>query len=187
MKDIKIIFIHGNGDSTSDDVWFPWLKHELEALGLTVIAEQFPDAPLAREKYWIPFLQNICKADENSILIGHSSGALAAMRFSEKNKILGSILVGAMHSDLGIESEKISGYYSRPWDWEAIKNNQQWIIQFASTDDPWIPIKEPRFISKQLNTTYYEFNNQGHFGGDCDKTTFPELVAALTKKLDQYK
>lgn len=183
MKNIKIILLHGNGNCTPNDNWFPYVKSEMKELGLTVIARQFPDADLAREKYWIPFLKNELKADQNSILIGHSSGAVAAMRFAETNKILGSILVGAMHTDLGYEKEKISGYYERDWNWQAIKSNQQWIVLFASTDDPWIPIEEPRFIQRQLNTEYYEFTDQGHFGGDYHKPMFPELVSALKKKI----
>lgn len=178
-----IILIHGNGDSTPHDNWLPYVKSELEQLGLNVVARQFPDAPLARERYWIPFLKDVLKADENTIIVGHSSGALAALRFAENYKIYGSVLVGAMHTDLGIETERLSGYYSHPWNWQAIKNNQQWIVQFASSDDPWIPIDEPRFIHKQLNTEYYEFSDQGHFGGDYHKPEFPELVAALKKKL----
>ncbi|MDR3646347.1 MAG: alpha/beta hydrolase [Candidatus Babeliales bacterium] len=179
MKNIKVIFIHGNGGSTPDGVWFPYVKKELENLGIKVIARQFPDADLAREIYWLPFLKEL-KADENTILIGHSSGALAAMRYAEKNQIYGSILVGAMHTDLGYETEIISGYYNRPFDWKRIKSNQNWIIQFASTDDPFIPIHEPRFIKDKLNTEYYEFNNQGHFN---DQVKFPELLEALKKKI----
>ena len=180
---IKIIFLHGNGNSTPQDNWFPYAKAALERLGFTVIARQFPDADLARALYWLPFLKNELKTDENSVLVGHSSGAVAAMRFAEKNKLLGSVLVGAMHTDLGIEKEKLSGYFDTPWNWQAIKNNQQWIIQFASTDDPWIPIEEPRFIRQKLNSKYYEFTNQGHFGGDYYKQTFPELVAVINEKL----
>lgn len=183
MKNMKVILIHGNGNSTPNDNWLPYVKTELEKLGIKVIAKQFPDANLAREIFWIPFLKNELKADENTIIIGHSSGALAAMRFAEKNRLLGSIIVGAMHTDLGIENEILSGYFNRPWDWESIKNNQKWVIQFASTNDPWIPIEEPRFIHKKLNTEYYEFNNQGHFGGDYYKHEFPELIKALIHKL----
>lgn len=182
-KKIKIIFIHGNGNNTPNDNWFPYLKTELEKLQLTVIARQFPDAYLARASYWLPFLKNELKADEHTIIVGHSSGALAAMRFAEQNKLLGSILIGAMHTDLEIETERISGYFDTPWDWHAIKNNQQWIAQFASTDDPWIPIKEQRFVNEQLNSDYYEFTNQGHFGGDYYKKEFPELVAVIKEKL----
>lgn len=184
MINPKIIVIHGNGYSTPNDNWIPFVKAQLEAAGYIVITPQFPDAPHAREKYWIPFLKDTLNADEDTILIGHSSGALAALRFAEKNKIYGSVLIAAMHTDLGIESERVSGYYNRRWDWETIKNNQQWILQFASKDDPWIPIAEPRHIHKQLSTEYYEFANQGHFGGDYHKPTFPELVDAVKAKLN---
>lgn len=184
---IKIIFIHGNGNSTPYDNWIPYAKAALEELGYTVVARQFPDTYLASASSWLPFLKNELKTDENTILVGHSSGALAAMRYAEQNKILGSVLVAAMHTDLGIETEKKSGYFDTPWNWNAIKKNQQWIIQFASADDPWIPIYEARFVHKMLSSEYHEFTNQGHFGGDYAKQTFPELVTAIAQKLDKYK
>lgn len=180
---INVIIIHGNGNSTPNDNWIPYCKRELEKKGISCLTPQFPDAPLARSAYWLPFLAHELKADESTILIGHSSGALAAMRFAEKNKILGSILIGAMHTDLGIESEQLSGYFDTPWNWKAVKENQQWIIQFASTDDPWIPIQEPRFVHHNLESEYYEYTDKGHFGGDYYKPDFPELVDVLLKKL----
>lgn len=82
----KIIFIPGNGGSTTHDNWFPSVKKELEAHGLSVVAAPFPDPELARESIWIPYLLNELKVDRNSILVGHSSGAIAAMRFAENNQ-----------------------------------------------------------------------------------------------------
>jgi len=38
--------------------------------------------------YWLPFLKDELKADEYSILIGHSSGSIAALRFAEENNIV---------------------------------------------------------------------------------------------------
>ncbi len=105
------------------------------------------------------------------------------MRYAETHTILGSVLVGTYYTDLGKEDEKESGYFDTPWNWQAIKENQQWIIQFASTDDPYIPIEEARFIRDQLQTEYYEFADQGHFGEDKKKTEFPELVEAVKAKL----
>lgn len=175
----KIILIHGNGGSTVNDNWFPYVKNELEKLGLIVIAKTFPDNKLARQEYWLPFLKDELKADENTIIIGHSSGAVAAMRFAEINKIYGSILIGACYTDLGDEDEKKSGYYNKPWDWEKIKNNQNWISQFASTDDPYIPIEEARFIHENLNTDYHEFTDQGHFSWAENKKEFPELIQII--------
>lgn len=183
MEKYKVILIHGNGGGTSNDNWIPYLKKELEKVGVTAIAEEFPDNRLAREVYWLPFIKDHLKADEHTIIVGHSSGAVAAMRFAENSKLLGSILIGACYTDLGLESEKVSGYYDRPWDWNAIKRNQKWIVLFASSDDPWIPIEEPRHIHENLQTEYYEYHDQGHFGGDYFKGEFPEVLSIIKQKL----
>lgn len=184
---MKVIFIPGNGGGGPNDNWFPYLKKELEKLDVEVVASEFPDSYLARESYWVPFLRDNLKADEQSILVGHSSGAIAAMRLAETDKLLGSVLVGAYHTDLGMSTEKESGYFNRLWNWEPIVKNQQWIIQFASINDPWIPIEEARFVHKKLNTEYHEFMDQGHFGGDYNKPTFPELFEALKLKIEEQR
>ena len=183
FKLIRAILIHGNGNSKPTDNWLPYLKKELEKLEIEVNAPQFPDTELARSSYWLPFLQNELKPDSNTIIVGHSSGAIAAMRYAETHQILGSVLVGAYYTDLGIEAEKLSGYFDSPWKWENIKKNQKWIIQFASVNDPWIPIKEAVVVRDCLQTDYYESPDQGHFGGDYYKETFPELLESIKKKI----
>lgn len=174
-----IIFLHGNDGSQMEGYWFPYAAHVFRQMGLEVVAKDFPDARLARKSIWLPFLQNECHADEHSILIGHSSGAIAAMRFAEEHEIFGSVLVGAYHTDTGDENERLSGYFDDPWDFEAIRKNQRWIIQFASVDDPFFPVEEPRFVHEQLHTEYHEYTDRGHFFSP----EFPELVEAVKAKL----
>ncbi len=94
QKNLKIILLHGNGGSTVEDNWFPYAKTEFEKLGLEVISKTFPDNKLARSEYWLPFLRDELKADEKTILVGSSTGAVAAMRFAEANKIYGSVING---------------------------------------------------------------------------------------------
>jgi len=183
----KVIFIPGNGGGSPKDNWFPSVKNTLEAAGITVIAEEFPDNDLARMPFWVPFLMNELKADKNTILVGHSSGAIAAMRVAEQRPILGSVLVGAYHTHLDLEKEKLSGYFDTPWNWGKIRQNQQWIILFASQDDKWIPIQEARYLHEQLNCEYHEYTNEGHFGGDYDKLTFPELSHAILRQLGKIE
>lgn len=178
---IKIVFVPGNGGATTQDNWFPSVKKSLEEAGFLVISSPFPDPNLARASYWIPFLHETLKVDHHTILVGHSSGSLAALRYSEQYPIQGSVLVGAYYTDLGIEKEKQSGYFNLPWDWQSIGQNQRWTVLFSSQDDPWIPIDQPRYIHKELNCEYHEFKNQGHFGGDYYKAEFPELVLAILR------
>ncbi len=51
-----------------------------------------------------------------------------AMRYAETHRILGSALRRGYYTDLGIEAERLSGYFDTPWNWEAIKQNQRWIM-----------------------------------------------------------
>lgn len=176
---VKAILIHGNGGCTLQDMWWPSVTTELEKLGITVVSKNFPDSQIARAKYWLPFIKEL-GADKQTIIIGHSSGAVAAMRYSENNKILGSVLIAGYHSDLDDATEKESGYFDKPWEWEKIKNNQQWIIQFNSTDDPYIPIDEARLVNEKLGSDYTEYTDKGHF---MNQTDFPELIEAVKKKL----
>ena len=119
------------------------------------------------------------KCDENTIIVGHSSGAVAAMRYAEKYKVKGLVLVAAYHTDLGKDYEKISGYFRRPWEWSTIKENCDFIIQFASTDDPFVPFEEQQYVADNLKSDLRKFEDQGHFLG----IMFPELVTVVKENV----
>ena len=172
------MIIPGNGNTDISENWFLYVKQSLEAMGLHVIAKNMPDPVLARKSFWIPFIEKELGTTD-AILIGHSSGAVAILRYLENHRAKGAILVGACHTDLGDENERLSGYFSDPWQWKKIKRNADWIVQFASIDDPYIPIEEARHIHDELNTEYHEYADQGHFGGDVHKTEFPEIIQMI--------
>ena len=179
----KVIFIHGNGAMNWSFAWTPWLKKELEKLGITLVFETFPDSVLARKDYWLPFLKDYLHADEHTLIIGWSSGAVAAMRYAEENKIFGSILVSPCYTDLGLETEKISGYYDTPWNWEQIKENQKHICLVYSKNDEFIPLEEFEFIKEKLNPEKtYAFENKGHF---INEKTLPEIVEYVKCLINQ--
>lgn len=175
----KVVIIHGNGGCTHKIHWYPWLKAELEKQDIKVLAPTMPDNVEAKASVWLPYMRDVLLCDKNTIIVGHSLGAVAAMRYAENYKLFGSVLVGACYTDLGYASEKLAGYYDAPWQWDTIQKNQQFISLIASSDDPFIPIVEPRHIKKSLNCEYFEYKNQGHF---MDKT-IPGVVELIVEKL----
>jgi asparaginyl-tRNA synthetase len=58
-------------------------------------------------KYWFPYFEDELNISENDIVVGHSSGALAIMKYAETHKLGGSVLVGTYYTDLGYEDEKV--------------------------------------------------------------------------------
>jgi len=176
QTNLTVVFIPGNGGGDTRSGFFPFIQQKIEERGIRVISPGvYPDAMIGRESVWIPYLESL-GTNENTILIGHSTGAIAAMRYAENHRIFGSVLISTYHSDLGLQTEKDAEYFDTPWNWDAMKENQKFIIQFFSTDDPHIPIAESRFVHEQLGSDYYELDGQGHF---YSQTEFPELVEAL--------
>lgn len=180
-----IVIIPGNGNSHIDtDNWYAWVRDELQKSGFPVVATDMPDPVEARMKFWLPYITNHLITDHNSIVIGHSSGAVATLRYLEHQHVLGAVLVGCNYTDLGYEDEKASGWYDAPWEWGTIKSNANWIVQFHSDNDPFITLAEPQFIQKQLDSDLRIIPNRGHFMTDHNpiNTSFPELVALIKSK-----
>ena len=88
------------------DHWYPWLKEQLESQGFQVT---IPDLPTIRTD--LPDLSQMLssvdkemKIDEKTTIIGHSIGALLAMRIAEKHIYDKMILVaGWDFNDLTLE------------------------------------------------------------------------------------
>lgn len=182
VKCSKFIILPGNGCSKVEESnWYWDVAQELRKLKFEVVLKDMPDPNLAREKIWIPFIEGKMKCDENSIIIGHSSGAEAAMRYTETHKVLGLILISACYTDLGSEYEKMSGYYDREWKWDKIKENTQFIIQLHSKNDNLVPIEEGDYVAKNLNSKYYVFDQLGHFLF----FEFPQLIKIIKEELSE--
>ena len=169
----RFIYIHGNDTEHWTFGWATWLKEELDKLGYESFFETMPDSILARSQYWLPFLKEQARAGENDVIIGWSSGAVAAMRYAEENRIKGSILVSPCYTDLDDELEKQSGYYDKPWNWQVIKNNQENIALFYGDDDPYIAQGEFELIGKELDADIHKIHSGGHF---IDQQRFIELL-----------
>jgi predicted alpha/beta hydrolase family esterase len=169
----RFVFVHGNQTTHWSGAWAGWLKTELEKLGFETFFETMPDSIIARAEYWLPFLKEHVQVGEHDVIIGWSSGAVAAMRYAENTKIQGSILVSPCYTDTGDDLEKQSGYYDKPWQWNNIKANQQKITLIWGDDDPYISQSEFTYIADQLQPTQIKVVEGKHF---IEQDQFPELL-----------
>jgi len=112
----RIILIPGNGnDQVETSMWYPSavealanakdLKTGQHLFGGGSVLRTFPDPYDAHEDIWIRFMENDIEINESDVVIGHSSGAAAILRFIESRKVKGAVLVSAYHTDLGDISE----------------------------------------------------------------------------------
>jgi len=180
----RCVIAPGNGCTPIADAnWYAWLADELKAGELfdEVVCKDFPDPLNAKRSKWLPFMRDKLCVGPDTVLVGHSSGAVAAMRFAEEQVVGGLVLVSACHSDLGDEGERASGYYppgGGDWRWADIRKNAGWIIQFHSTDDHLVPVTEGRVVSKELQSEYHELQGHSHFF-----EPFREILEAIRSKM----
>lgn len=187
-----VIICPGNGCSNiRQSNWYGRLFEELERCKIPCVCENFPDPLHARRDRWVPFIQSLAEkhaADhpENLILIGHSSGAQASLRYAERNKLHGCVLVSATYTDLGDAHERASGYYpqissdgteTNSYEFDKMRENCPRWVQFHSNDDPFIPLGEAEKIRDGLKLKEDEYNmlpGRSHF---FDYS--PELLEAI--------
>eukprot|EP01062_Namystynia_karyoxenos_P079740 TRINITY_DN8468_c0_g1_i1.p2 TRINITY_DN8468_c0_g1~~TRINITY_DN8468_c0_g1_i1.p2 ORF type:complete len:216 (+),score=78.60 TRINITY_DN8468_c0_g1_i1:82-648(+) len=180
---LTIVLAPGNGcgDSLADCMWYPWIRDELEKRfgdKIRFVLKAFPDPLYARESIWLPFLDE--QGAAGGVVIGHSSGAAAAMRYAERTQVAGIALCAAYTSDLGDEVERMSGYFSRDWDWAKMKANAGFVEQFHSANDHLVPLSEGEKVAEGLGIELHRCS-AGHFQED----EFPELLEALVPRIEQ--
>lgn len=140
----SVVIVPGNGQGCAAANFYPTLKRHLEAAGHCVALSEMPDPDTAREAVWLPFITGTLGAGPGTVLVGHSSGAVAGLRLAESTRLAALVLVSVTPTDLGDANERASGYYSRPWQWARIRANVPSIVMFSSTDDPFIPLELQR-------------------------------------------
>lgn len=174
----SVIICPGNGcNNIRESNWYGQLYDQLAEKGIRAHCENFPDPLHARRDRWVPFIRSLAEKEEHPedvILVGHSSGAQAALRYAELYEVHACVLVSATYSDLGDAHERASGYYPQTkkdgtednsYLFDVMKGNCKHWWQFHSDDDPFIPLYEAEKIKGGLglSTTYCMLPGRSHF------------------------
>lgn len=187
----KALILHGT-DGNSKENWFEWLQVELEKIGWNVWVPDLPQADtpnIARYSNFI-FSHENWSFDEETILVGHSSGAVAILgllqHLPEGVKVGNCYLVGAFKNDLGWDALK--ELFAEPLDFGVIKSKAKNFTFIHSDNDPYCPLEHAEFLSTQLNGELIIKEGQGHFstGNNPEYTTFSFLLDLIKKDSSNF-
>lgn len=185
----KVYIVHG-WDGSPNEPLFVWLDKNLSENGYEVKRLSMPNPETPVIKDWIDALDKEINLDENTILVGHSVGCQAVMRFLEyKNisfKIKGILLLAPwMHLDqttIEEEGEEVVEI-AKPWmetpiDFEKVKTSSENVTAIFSDDDVFVPISEEKFFAEKLGAKTIMEHEKGHFS---PAENISELPSALNE------
>ena len=174
------LILHGT-DGNSEKNWFPWLKAKLEERAYKVWV---PDLPQADQPNINRYNDFILSSDWNTIVIGHSSGAVEILgllgKLPENAVINTAVLVGSFKDNIG--NKKLNGLFEEPFDFEKIKMHAKRFIFIHSDNDPYCPLEHAEYLSNKLNGELIIKPGQKHFSigtGGPEYKEFPFLLEVL--------
>lgn len=176
--------MHGK-NADPNQKWYPWLAKEVKSLGMDFIAPILPNPEDPRADEWITELERL-NPDENTILIGHSRGGVAILRYLEKlpngKKVHKVILVAtnAGRSEKINKTENNKSFFSEDgYNFEEIKSHCNNFVVFHSLDDHVVPFQAGEENASGLKAKFVKFDDRRHFGRMADGSmtdSFPELL-----------
>jgi uncharacterized protein len=167
----RVFIIHGWGGKPKGE-FRPWLRSELEKRGYIVEVPEMPNTDNPKIEEWIGHMQAVIKnPDENTVIVGHSLGGQAVLRYlselPEEIQIKKAILVAPVVEEITNRDfdEEDSGalWLKTPFDMERAKKAAKEIVGFFSDDDKWIPLSSEKILREKFGARTIVEHNMGHY------------------------
>lgn len=144
----RVLIIHGWG-ANQNDHWFWQAKERFEKLGYSVSVPNMPNTDFPQQDEWVKIIDDF-KPDTDSVLIGHSLGGTAILRYLEKvdQQVRKSILVAA--PSFITQYPEINNFFKDPLNWNKIKQNCSEFVLLYGTNDSVLDIEHGKELSERL-------------------------------------
>ncbi len=160
------VILHGtNGNSEQN--WFPWLKKELEKNGYKVWVPDLPQSDKPNiHRYNQCFFDNKDWAfDSETVLIGHSSGAVAILgllqALPEDAAVQACYLVGSFKNDL--QWDELKELFVEPFDFDSIRKKSRLFYFLHSDNDTYCPLDHAEYLHEKIGGDLIVLPGQKHF------------------------
>lgn len=177
------LILHGNDDNSKSH-WYQWLKTELEKADYSTWAPDLPQANNPNLTRYIEFIfaNKDFQFNEETIIVGHSSGAVAILgllqALPENISVHSVYLVGSFNQDLHVQGVHHEELFLIPFDFEKIKKRSKKFIFVHSDDDPYCPLEQAKDLAVKTDGELIILKGQKHFSistaGEAYKQ-FPKL------------
>lgn len=179
----NVVLVHG-WLSTPRHHWFPWLQKKLRAMGFQVLAPAMPQAIKPDKDKWLAKLEKtVAPLDPaKTILVGHSLGVPTILYLLQKHrgrKFRHAVLVSGLARQIPY-LDKIAKGYDMDFDWKRLPRKAKLWTVIHGDQDPIVPIKESRWMARNLRTKLWVEKGQGHFTQYRGVFKLSDVLKAIT-------
>lgn len=179
----KIFIVHGY-DTSPENHWFTWLKHQIEGVGhvCTIVHLDQPEEP--NHATWKANLeQQIQPVDRKTIIIAHSLGCIATLDFLstvlQRHNLDSLFLVAGFNKTLVALPQLDHFIKQSQVDDALIRLDVSHRFVFFSNNDPYVMAPLSISLGHLLNAQMVEVKGAGHFMASDGYETFPQLWEKL--------
>lgn len=183
------LFLHGT-DGSPEDFWWPWLREQFQKSGYEVWSPELPDSHRpSMEKYNDFLSENMPWSLGGSVLVGHSSGATAALNLLMRDDmpaVKAVVLVGAflnqrLTAQMGAFSEdQFDDLFSvSAFEPDTVRSKAERIYFVHSQNDPYCSYDDALGLARELGATFIDVPGGGHLAGSSGIVELPSLVMTL--------
>lgn len=175
------VILHGTFDNPRKN-WFQWLKKELVKRGYKTWVPMLPNSDKPNPHNYNPYLLGKWNFNEDTVMIGHSSGATAIINLlnstSAHFRINKAIMVAGFKDDLDWDPTR--ELFPDKWDFTRIVPKASKFILIHSDNDSYVSAEHADYFKKHLGdkAVLKIMKGQKHFSvsGSPEYKQFPELL-----------
>ncbi|HEY4526935.1 MAG TPA: alpha/beta fold hydrolase [Candidatus Paceibacterota bacterium] len=168
-KKYKYVILHGFQSAPDRPRW-QWIKAELEKMGHEVVIPALPSPDDPKENEWVETALNATTYDENTVLVGHSLGAVAALQVAERltKPIFRVVTVGGF---INREFKDKRRPFEETWKWsfdgEKIRKNAKSFTVLHDPKDHAVSDAQAKELAALLGVAVTTgTSTESHFTGD---------------------
>ncbi len=152
-------------------VWLPQLPH--------------PEQPSLRQE--ADFIHASCPFtfNEDTLIVGHSSGAILALVLAQENPVpIGGIVAVSVFHDNSLNWDANGKLFDVDFDWPAVHQKATRLLFVHSDDDPYVPLDQAQFVADSCGGEMVVIPGQGHFNLEKSETykAFPKLLELMRQR-----
>lgn len=182
----RVFIVHGYTGYPEKN-WFPWLKAELEKLGLEVTVPAMPNTEAPKLNEWLPYLQEtVGNPDEETYLVGHSLGSPTILRYLESledSQIVGGALLVAGFAEPLPHLPELDSFTAGTWDDEKVKPHAKKIAIINSDNDEAVPFFNGEHVRDRFNAELITAHSLGHINEKAGVKEVPFVLEKLKEMM----